>query len=58
MRKRHKDLIGDYDVTVRKIIYLDENNEFVEMKDNCRRYLYQQFDKNRIKYKKGGRHVK
>ena len=48
MRKKRKDLV---DPTIRKIIYIDANNEYVEMKDNTRKYLYQQFDKNRgIKY--------
>lgn len=62
MRKTNKEMREDYFLT-RKIIYFDENNEFVEMKDNTRRYLYEQFDKNRgIKYipknKRGGRHAK
>ena len=40
----------DYYIT-RRILYFDENNEFVEMKDTTKRYLYQQYDKNRgIKY--------
>lgn len=63
MRKRHKDLVGDDDVIVRKVIYFDENGDYVEMRESTRKYMYQQFDKNRgIKYvpknKKGGRHVK
>lgn len=62
MRRSNKEMREDFFLT-RKIIYLDENNEFVEMKDNTKKYLYQQWDKNRgIKYvpknKKGGRHVK
>lgn len=58
MRRSNKEMREDFFLT-RKIIYLDENNEFVEMKDNTKKYLYQQWDKNRgIKYvpknKKGG----
>ena len=48
MRKKRKDLV---DPTIRKIIYIDDKNEYVEMKDNTRKYLYQQWDANRgVKY--------
>lgn len=62
MRKRHKDLVGDDEIVTRRIIYYDDN-EYYELKDNNKKYLYQQYDKNRgIKYtpknKKGGRHDK
>lgn len=61
MRKTNKQMRDDYYIT-RRIIYYD-NNEYYELKDNNKKYLYSEWDKNRgIKYvpknKKGGRHVK
>lgn len=47
MRKTHKDMCQNDEVVTRRIIYIDENNEYVEMRDNTRKFLYQQWDKNR-----------
>lgn len=56
MRKTNKEMSDRY---YRKIITIDKNTgEYIELREDTRKYLYQQFDKNRIKYKKGGRHVK
>lgn len=48
----------------RRSIYIDkQTGEYVELREDTRKYLYSEWDKNRgIKYisknKKGGRHVK
>ena len=48
----------------RRSIYIDsQTGEYVELREDTRRYLYNEWDKNRgIKYvpknKRGGRHVK
>lgn len=61
MRKTNKEMSDPY---YRRNIYIDQNTgEYVELREDTRKYLYEQFDKNRgIKYipknKKGGRHAK
>ena len=61
MRKTNKEMSDPY---YRRSIYIDkQTGEYVELREDTRKYLYQQFDKNRgIKYapknKRGGRHVK
>lgn len=61
MRKTNKEMSDPY---YRRLIYIDQNTgEYVELREDTRKYLYQQFDKNRgIKYipknKRGGRHAK
>ena len=51
MRKTNKQMRDDYYIT-RRIIFIDHvTGEYVEIKDNTKKYLYSQFDKNRgIKY--------
>lgn len=46
MRKKRKDLV---DQTIRKIIYIDNKNEYVELQENSRKYLKQQYERN-VKY--------
>lgn len=49
MRKTNKKMREDFFLT-RKIIYFD-NEEYYELKDNNKRYLYSEWDRNRgIKY--------
>lgn len=43
MRKKRKDLV---DPTIRKTIFIDKNNEYVELKENSRKYLQQQYERN------------
>lgn len=48
MRKTNKEMSDQY---YRRIIYFDENDEYIELREDTRKYLYQQYDKNRgIKY--------
>ena len=49
MRKTNKDLSEPY---YRRSITIDKNTgEYIELREDTRQYLYQQFDKNRgIKY--------
>lgn len=61
MRKTNKELSDPY---YRRSIYIDkQTGEYVELREDTRRYLFGEWDKNRgIKYtpknKKGGRHDK
>lgn len=61
MRKTNKEMSDPY---YRRSIYIDnQTGEYVELREDTRKYLYQQYDKNRgIKYvpknKRGGKHVK
>lgn len=49
MRKTNKEMSDPY---YRRFIYIDQNTgEYVELREDTRKYLYQQYDKNRgIKY--------
>ena len=49
MRKTNKEMSDPY---YRRSIYIDkQTGEYVELREDTRKYLYQQFDKNRgIKY--------
>ena len=43
MRKKRKDLV---DPVIRKIIYIDEKNNYTELQENSRKYLKQQYERN------------
>ena len=49
MRKTNKELSDPY---YRRSIYIDkQTGEYIELREDTRKYLYQQYDKNRgIKY--------
>lgn len=48
MRKTNKEMSDPY---YRRSIYFDENGDYIEISESTRKYMYQQFDKNRgIKY--------
>lgn len=46
MRKKRKDLA---DPVIRKIIYMDDNNEYIELPENSRKYLNKQYKERNIR---------